>query len=175
MLAYTVTPRDDGRVEIAPGLRLMDGRLPLPQVRVNDDLLAEVGPNGLVGRTTPYRRLDPDAAKIDLGREVLPDVRALVLLDGRLMARPIYFSFIYGSDSDAGVERLAGINLRAGEDVGAQMVELVVLNPRAGVPVMVSGHGVQAIIRYDGLRLVAEPAKPNTNRAALAGEVLVPV
>src|SRR5579884_995203 len=159
MLAYTVTPHDDGRVEITPGLRLTDGRLALPQIRANDDLLAEVGPDGLVTRTTPYRRLDPDEAKIDLGREVLPDVRALVLLDGRYMSSPIYFSFIYGSDSDAGVERLVQVNMREGEDVGAQMVELVVLHPRAGVPVMVSGRGVQAIVRYDGIRLTAEPAK----------------
>src|SRR5437879_2417927 len=110
MHAYTVTPFDDGRVEIAPGLRLQGGRLTLSQARANDDLLAEVGPDGLITRTTPYRRLDPEAGQIDLGREVLPDVRALVLLDGRAMTRPIYFSFIYGSDSDAGVERLIAVN-----------------------------------------------------------------
>jgi hypothetical protein len=175
LLAFTVHTGDESRVSIEPGIQLEDGRLTLPGMEPTADLIAQYGPNGLIDRTTPYRRLDPTAATIDLGPEVLPDVRALVLLDGRGAADGAFFAFVHHSDKEAGVEQLMRVNASEGEGRRAQMVELVVLMPDAAVPVLLGGRAAHVLIRWDGRGLRAEAAAPGVSRAARPGDVRVPV
>ena len=176
MRVYTVHPSADGGVRLEPGIRLQDGRFPLPQLQPTDDLLAKIGPDGLVERATPYRRLDRDADVINLGPEVLPDVRALLLLDGRASTSGAFFSFVHHSDTEAGVDVLVRTNARDGqEEQRAQMVELVLLYPQAGVPILVGGNEAHAVVRWDGSELSLEAARPGLARAARPGDVLVPV
>jgi hypothetical protein len=172
---FTVHPSADGGVRLESGIRLQDGRFPLPQLQPTDDLLAKIGPDGLVERSTPYRRLDRDADVINLGPEVLPDVRALLLLDGRGSSSGAFFSFVHHSDTEAGVDVLVRTNAREGQDARAQMVEVVLLYPQAGVPVLVGGNEAHAVVRWDGNQLAIEAAKPGLARAARPGDVLVPV
>jgi len=139
------------------------------------DLIGQYGANGLIDRTTPYRRLDPSATTIDLGPEVLPDVRALVLLDGRGATGGAFFAFVHHSDKEAGVELLLRVNASEGENRRAQMVELVVLMPDAAVPVLLGGQAAQVLIRWDGVQLRIEPAPPGASRAARPADVRVPV
>ena len=175
MLAFTVHTNDDGQITIEPGIRLEAGRLVLPGMEPTADLIAQYGPDGLIDRTTPYRRLDPTATTIDLGPEVLPDVRALTLLDGRGSAHGAFFAFVHHSDKEAGVEQLMRVNANEGERRRAQMVELVVLMPDAAVPVLLGGRAAQALIRWDGRALRMEEAPPGLSRAARPGDVRVPV
>jgi hypothetical protein len=172
---YTVNPAADGGIRLEPGIRLQDGRFPLPQLQPTDDLLARIGPDGLVERATPYRRLDRDADVINLGPEVLPDVRALLLLDGRGSSSGAFFSFVHSSDTEAGVDVLVRTNAREGQDQRAQMVEVVLLYPQAGVPILVGGNEAHAVVRWDGNELTIEAARPGLARAARPGDVLVPV
>jgi hypothetical protein len=173
--AFTVHTTDDHQVVIEPGIRLQGGRLTLPAMEPTDDLIARYGPDGLVDRTTPYRRLDPTTSTIDLGPEVLPDVRALVLLDGRGAADGAFFAFVHHSDKEAGVEQLLRVNASEGQSRRAQMVELVVLMPAAAVPVLLGGHAARALVRWDGRELRVEAAPPGASRAARPGDVRVPV
>ncbi|HEY3108213.1 MAG TPA: hypothetical protein VGL23_05640 [Chloroflexota bacterium] len=175
MRAFTVHTGDDGRIVVEPGIRLEGGRLTLPAMEPTADLLAQYGPDGLIDRTTPYRRLDPTATTIDLGPEVLPDVRALVLLDGRGAAGGAFFAFVHHSDKEAGVEQLMRVNASEGERRRAQMVELVVLMPDAAVPVLLGGQAAQSLVRWDGRELRVEPAPPGASRAARPADVRVPV
>jgi hypothetical protein len=175
MRAFTVHPSDDGDVIVEAGIRLADGRFPLPQMQPIPELLAQLGPDTLLRATTPYRRLDRETNTIDLGPELLQDVRALVLLDGRTSSSGAYFSFVHHSDTEAGVEVLLRVNAREGTEQRAQMVELVVLLPDAGVPVLVGGREAHAVVRWDGAHLKVEPAPNGIARAARPGDVRVPV
>ena len=175
MQAFTIHPADDGRVAVEGGIRLVGGQFPLDEIKPTAELLAAYGPDGLVERTTPYRRLDPDAQTVDLGPEVLPDVRALVLLEGRGTADGAFFSFVHHSDKEAGVEQLIRVNARTGSEQRAQMVELVLLLPQAAVPILVGGREAHALVRWDGQQLRLEPAPPGVTRGARPGDVLVPV
>src|SRR5262249_32843340 len=175
MLAYTVRPSDDGSVVVESGLRLERGRFALPQMLPTDDLLATHGENALVPRTTPYRRLDPDTPTVDLGPETLPDVRALVLLDGRGATNGAFFAFVHHSDGEAGVRHLIRWNAREGQNARAQMVELVVMLPGSGVPVLLGPEEATAVVMYDGRQLTVNPARRGLNRAARPMDVLLPV
>ena len=64
MRAFTVHT-DDGRIVVEPGIRLEGGRLTLPAMEPTADLLGQYGSDGLIDRTTPYRRLDPTSTTID--------------------------------------------------------------------------------------------------------------
>src|SRR5262249_11188531 len=127
--AFTVSLDTDRAVEILPGMPLAGGRFPFSQMLPTAELIALHGAHALVPRTTPYRRLDPTAELVDLGPEVLPDVRALVLLDGRGVADGTFFSFVHTADTPAGVQRLFRVDARPDQRGRAQMVELVVLLP----------------------------------------------
>jgi hypothetical protein len=175
LLAFTVHVADQGQITIEPGIRLGAGHLPLPEMEPTADLIARYGPDGLVDRTTPYRRLDPTSVTIDLGPEVLPDVRALVLLDGRSAVGGAFFAFVHHSDKEAGVEQLLRVNASEGEKRRAQMVELVVLMPDAAVPVLVGGRPAHALIRWDGARLRSEEAPPGASRGSRPADIRVPV
>jgi hypothetical protein len=175
MLAFTVHITDQGEISIEAGIRLDAGQLPLPEMQPTAELIGRYGPHGLVDRTTPYRRLDPSTVTIDLGPEVLPDVRALVLLDGRGAASGAFFAFVHHSDREAGVEQLLRINASEGEDRRAQMVELAVLMPAAAVPVLVGGRSAQSLIRWTGHELRVEPAPPGASRGARPADIRVPV
>jgi hypothetical protein len=175
LLAFTVHTGDEGQIWIEPGIRLEAGRLALPGMEPTADLIAQYGPDGLIDRTTPYRRLDPTATTIDLGPEVLPDVRALVLLDGSGAADGAFFAFVHHSDKEAGVEQLMRVNASEGERRRARMVELVVLMPDAAVPVLLGGREARVLIRWDGRGLRVEDAPPGLSRAARPADVRVPV
>ena len=175
MRAFTVHTSGTDRTVIEPGIRLEAGRLVLPGMEPTPDLISQYGPNGLVDRTTPYRRLDPTSTTIDLGPEVLPDVRALLLLDGRGSDDGAFFAFVHHSDKEAGVELLMRVNASEGERRRAQMVELVVLMPDAAVPVLIGGHTAQSLVCWDGRELRIEPAPPGAARAARPADVRVPV
>jgi hypothetical protein len=174
MLAFTVRPADDGSVTIERGLRLDGGGFHLSSLLPTADLTATHGPNALVERVTPYRRLDPLVETVDIGPEVLPDVRALLFMDGRQTSDGVFFSFVYTSDVGAGVQRLLLINTRE-DDGPAQMSELVVLQPGAGVPILLGRRGAHAIVRYDGVSLRVESVPPTTTHVARPSDVLVPV
>jgi hypothetical protein len=175
MRAFTIRPSSNGHVAIEAGIRLEAGQFPLDGMQPTPDLLARLGGDGLVDSTTPYRRLDPTAEVIDLGPEVLPDVRALILLDGRASDNGAFFAFVHHSDKEAGVEVLLRTNARAGTGRRAQMIELVVLLPNAGVPILLGGEHAETIVRWDGERLLTEEAPVGVSRAARPSDVLVPV